>query len=107
VENTTLRRCAYEQQISALTLGEVSPRSRDGDSDRQRTTIVLGDVEGASEGAGDESANGKDRRESDHRGGMGISGGRGRGCSSRRERRVPLPNTACFYSGSSDTKESG
>jgi hypothetical protein len=92
--------------VSVLTLGEIGPRSRDGDSDRQRTTIVLGEVEGAGEGAGDESANGKDRRESDHRGGMGISRGRGRGCSSRRERRASLPNTACFYPGSSDTKES-
>ena len=78
-EDTTLRYRAWEQQISVLTLGEVGPRGRDGDSDWQRTTIVLGEVKGTGEGAGDESANGKDRRESDHRGGMGISGGRGRG----------------------------
>ena len=50
----------------ALTLGEIGPRGRGGDPDRQRTAVELGEVKGSSEGAGDESANGKDRRESDH-----------------------------------------
>ena len=49
--------------MTVLTLGEVGPRGRDGDPDRQRTTIEL---VRRSEGADDESADGKDRRESDH-----------------------------------------
>ena len=49
-----------------LTLGEVGPRGCNGDSDRQRTAIELGKVKGSSERANDKSANGKDRRESNH-----------------------------------------
>ena len=49
--------------MTVLTFGEVGPCGRDGDPDRQRTTIEL---VRRSEGADNESPNGKDRRECDH-----------------------------------------
>ena len=49
--------CLGNPRMTVLTFGEVGPRGRDGDPDRQRTTI--GFVR-RSEGADDESADGKD-----------------------------------------------
>ena len=79
----------------ALTLGQVGPRSRDRNSNRQRTTIELVEVKGCSKGAGDESTDGEDRREGDHREAARITR-EGAGCSLRRERRISVPNSAHF-----------
>ena len=59
--------------MKGLTLGEVGSCGCDGDSDRQCTTTELGEVEGCSEGAGDESTNGEDRIEGDHHEGGGTT----------------------------------
>lgn len=55
-----------EQRMFISTLREVGPRGRDGDANWERTTVEPGEVKGSGEGAGDESANGKYQRESDH-----------------------------------------
>ena len=59
-----------EQRICTRTFGEVQLRSRDGDSNGKRLMANLRELnlKGGGKGAGDESAKGKDRGESDHRG---------------------------------------
>jgi hypothetical protein len=50
----------------ARTFREVGPRSRDRNAYWERTAMEFGRLEGSSEGVDDESAKGKDQRESDH-----------------------------------------
>jgi hypothetical protein len=50
-----------EQRTFASTLREVGLRGRDRDTDWERTTIELvGELEGSSKGAGNETDNGED-----------------------------------------------
>jgi len=94
--------------VSTLTLGEVRRRGLGGDPDRQRTAIKFGEVKRSSERAGDESANGKDRRESDHSEAARTSGyGRGEECSPRREQRILPHHPVCFYADPCRADESG
>jgi len=103
-----LRYHARGLRMWSLTLGEVGPRGRDGDSNRQRTTIQLGEVKGSSEGGGNEGANGKDRRESDHREAMRTSRDSREGGAFTKERTENLvSNLAHFYPDPLDTRKPG